>query len=79
MMETILSRSIRVICLSGLAVGMQTVSAQEMQTQQGQIQSGAAQQQAAAATEGQAPVMQRIEVTGSRIASTGCSARPQRN
>jgi len=68
MMETILSRSIRVICLSGLAVGMSTAYAQEMQTQGGQNQSGAAQQQAAAAAEGQTP-MQRIEVTGSRIAS----------
>ena len=69
MMETILSRSIRVICLSGLAVGMHSAYAQEMQTQQGQIQSGAAQQQAAAATEGQAPSVQRVEVTGSRIRS----------
>ena len=68
MIETILSRSIRVICLSGLAVGMGTAYAQEMQTQGGQNQSGAAQQQAAAATEAQQP-MQRIEVTGSRIAS----------
>ncbi|WP_229510670.1 TonB-dependent receptor domain-containing protein [Massilia sp. CFBP 13721] len=63
-----MSRSIRVICLSGLAVGMSTAYAQEMQTQGGQNQSGAAQQQAAAAAEGQTP-MQRIEVTGSRIAS----------
>ena len=68
MMETILSRSIRAICLSGLAVGMGAAYAQEMQTQGGQNQSGAAQQQAAAA-EGQAPAMQRIEVTGSRIRS----------
>ncbi|MGX4641546.1 TonB-dependent receptor domain-containing protein [Massilia sp. SYSU DXS3249] len=69
MMETILSRSIRAICLSGLAVSMGTAYAQEMQTQGGQNQSGAAQQQAAAAAEGQTPVMQRVEVTGSRIAS----------
>jgi iron complex outermembrane receptor protein len=66
MMETILSRSIRVICLGGLAVGMGAACAQEMQTQQGQNQSGAAQQQA----EAQAPGgMQRVEVTGSRLRS----------
>ena len=70
MMETILSRSIRLICLSGVAVTFSAAHAQEMQTQQGQNQSGAAQQQAAAATDAQAPVaMQRIEVTGSRIRS----------
>ena len=68
MMETVLSRSIRLICLGSVAVTVSAAYAQEMQTQQGQNQSGAAQQQAAAATELQAP-MQRIEVTGSRIRS----------
>ncbi|CAH0168498.1 Colicin I receptor [Massilia sp. Bi118] len=71
MMEKVLSRSIRLICLGGVAFGVSTAHAQEMQTQNGQNQSGAAQQQAAAAQpQAQAPVaMQRVEVTGSRIAS----------
>ncbi len=72
MMEKVLSRSVRLICLGGVAFGVSTAYAQEMQTQNGQNQSGAAQQQAAvtapAATT--APTaMQRVEVTGSRIAS----------
>ena len=69
MMETILSRSIRLICMGGVAVTFSAAHAQEMQTQNGQNQSGAVQQQAAAATEAPAPAMQRIEVTGSRIRS----------
>jgi outer membrane receptor protein involved in Fe transport len=63
MMEKVLSRSVRLICLGGVAFGVSAAYAQEMQTQNGQNQSGAAQQQAAATT------MQRVEVTGSRIAS----------
>jgi outer membrane receptor protein involved in Fe transport len=70
MMEKVLSRSVRLICLGGVAFGVSTAYAQEMQTQQGQNQSGAAQQQAAAATQTQpSTAMQRVEVTGSRIAS----------
>jgi outer membrane receptor protein involved in Fe transport len=70
MMEKVLSRSIRLICLGGVAFGVSTAYAQEMQTQSGQNQSGAAQQQAAAATQTQpSTTMQRVEVTGSRIAS----------
>jgi len=70
MMEKVLSRSIRLICLGGVAFGVSTAYAQEMQTQNGQNQSGAAQQQAAAATQTQpSTAMQRVEVTGSRIAS----------
>lgn len=70
MMEKVLSRSIRLICLGGVAFGVSTAYAQEMQTQNGQTQSGAAQQQAAAVAQAPAPVvMQRVEVTGSRIAS----------
>jgi len=70
MMEKVLSRSIRLICLGGIAFGVSTAYAQEMQTQTGQNQSGAAQQQAAAATQTQpSTAMQRVEVTGSRIAS----------
>jgi outer membrane receptor protein involved in Fe transport len=70
MMEKVLSRSIRLICLGGVAFGVSVAYAQEMQTQQGQNQSGAAQQQAEAATQTQpSTAMQRVEVTGSRIAS----------
>jgi outer membrane receptor protein involved in Fe transport len=70
MMEKVLSRSIRLICLGGVAFGVSTAYAQEMQTQNGQNQSGAVQQQAAAATQTQpSTAMQRVEVTGSRIAS----------
>jgi outer membrane receptor protein involved in Fe transport len=72
MMEKVLSRSIRLICLGGVAFGVSTAYAQEMQTQNGQNQSGAAQQQAAATAPAAttAPTaMQRVEVTGSRIAS----------
>ena len=72
MMEKVLSRSIRLICLGGVALSVNATYAQEMQTQQGQNQSGAAQQQAAAAAQTQttAPAaIQRVEVTGSRIAS----------
>jgi len=53
MMEKVLSRSIRLICLGGVAFGVSTAYAQEMQTQNGQDQSGAVQQQAAAATQTQ--------------------------
>jgi outer membrane receptor protein involved in Fe transport len=70
MMEKVLSRSIRLICLGGVAFGVSAAYAQEMQTQNGQNQSGAAQQQAAAVTQTQpSTTMQRVEVTGSRIAS----------
>jgi outer membrane receptor protein involved in Fe transport len=70
MMEKVLSRSIRLICLGGVAFGVSTAYAQEMQTQNGQNQSGAVQQQAEAAAQTQpSTAMQRVEVTGSRIAS----------
>jgi outer membrane receptor protein involved in Fe transport len=71
MMEKVLSRSVRLICLGGVAFGVSTAYAQEMQTQNGQNQSGAEQQQAAVvAPAATAPTaMQRVEVTGSRIAS----------
>jgi iron complex outermembrane receptor protein len=70
MMEKVLSRSIRLICLGGVAFGVHAAHAQEMQTQGGQTQSQAAQQQAEAATQTQpSTAMQRVEVTGSRIAS----------
>ena len=54
MMETILSRSIRVICLSGLAVGMQSAYAQTAP---------------AAPAGADAPAIQTVQVTGSRIMS----------
>ena len=54
MMETILSRSIRVICLSGLAVGMQAAYAQTAPA-------------APAGAETQA--VQTVQVTGSRLSS----------
>jgi iron complex outermembrane receptor protein len=69
MIERVLSRSIRLICLGGIAVGASVASAQEMQTQQGQNQTGAAERQAQAPQTSIAPPVQRVEVTGSRIAS----------
>lgn len=59
MMETILSRSIRAICLSGLAVGMQAAYAQTAPA------SGSAEAQ---------PAVQTVQVTGSRLASPGAES-----
>ena len=56
-MEKILSRSVRVICASGMALGMQAASAQQAVTAA-----------AAAVAEADAGV-QKVEVTGSRIPS----------
>ncbi|HEY1043549.1 MAG TPA: TonB-dependent receptor [Telluria sp.] len=66
MVETVISRSVRLICAGGMALGMGGALAQEAAPVQAPATAQApAQETAAAATP--APGMQRVEVTGSRI------------